>query len=84
MSALVGVGRTCGQPEAALDPNYFSSQTFDGTPLSGSPAQIVDQLGPYLELGITRVYVRAPASIEALAGNFELFASYVLPELAAI
>jgi F420-dependent oxidoreductase-like protein len=84
MSALVGVGRTSGQAAAALDPNYFSWQTFDGTTLSGSPAQIVDQLGPYLELGITRVYVRAPASIEALAGNFELFASDVLPELAAI
>jgi len=84
MSALVGVGRTSGQAAAALDPNYFSWQTFDGTTLSGSPAQIVDQLGPYLELGITRVYIRAPASIEPLAGNFELFASDVLPELAAI
>ncbi|MGC2652998.1 MAG: hypothetical protein WA317_05205 [Mycobacterium sp.] len=52
--------------------------------MSGSPAQIVDQLGPYAELGITRVYLRAPAQIERLAENFELFAGEVLPQLAGM
>jgi alkanesulfonate monooxygenase SsuD/methylene tetrahydromethanopterin reductase-like flavin-dependent oxidoreductase (luciferase family) len=84
MSALIGVGRTRGRAAAALDPENFQTQTFDGTTLSGSPAQIVDQLGPYAELGISRVYVRAPASMETLAGNFELLAADVLPQLAGM
>jgi F420-dependent oxidoreductase-like protein len=78
MTALVGVGR---QADSALDPCHFSSQIFDGTVLSGSPAQIVDQLGNYAELGITRAYVRAPTTIRTLAGNFELLATEVLPQL---
>jgi len=82
MSALIGVGRTRNQAAAAVEPENFRSQTFDGTTLSGSPAQIVDQLAPYTELGISRVYVRAPTSMEALAGNFELLAADVLPQLA--
>jgi alkanesulfonate monooxygenase SsuD/methylene tetrahydromethanopterin reductase-like flavin-dependent oxidoreductase (luciferase family) len=84
MSALIGVGHTRERAVAALDPGNFGSQAFDGTTLSGSPAQIVDQLGCYAELGITRVYVRAPTSIETLAGNFELLAAEVLPQLAAM
>jgi alkanesulfonate monooxygenase SsuD/methylene tetrahydromethanopterin reductase-like flavin-dependent oxidoreductase (luciferase family) len=84
MSALIGVGRTRDQAAAALDPENFQLQTFDGTTLSGSPAQIVDQLGLYAELGISRVYVRAPASMETLAGNFELLAADVLPQLAGM
>jgi hypothetical protein len=60
----------------------FGSQTFDGSTLCDSPAQIVDQLGPYAELGITRVYVRAPRRMGSLAENFELLASNVLPQLA--
>jgi alkanesulfonate monooxygenase len=82
MTALVGVGHTSQQAEAALDPTHFSSQNFDGTTLSGSPAQIVDQLGPYAELGITRAYVRAPTTVRTLADNFELLAAEVLPHLA--
>jgi F420-dependent oxidoreductase-like protein len=78
MTALVGVGP---HAESALDPIHFSSQTFDGTILSGSPDQIVDQLGPYRELGITRAYVRAPATMHELADNFELFATEVNPQL---
>jgi len=84
MSALVGVGHTHETAAAAIDPKNFGSQTFDGTTLSGSPSHIVDELGPYAELGITRVYVRAPESIGTLAGNFELLASDVLPQLAAL
>jgi alkanesulfonate monooxygenase len=81
MTALVGVGPTPEKAAAAVDPENFDSQTFDGTTLFGSPLQIVDQLGPYAELGITRVYVRAPTNIGALADNFELFAAEVLPHL---
>lgn len=83
MSALAGVGHTREQAEAALDPAHFGSQAFDGTILCGSPAQVVDQLGGYTELGISRVYVRAPSDPGALAGNLELFAAEVLPQLAA-
>lgn len=83
MSALVGVGHTAGQAAAAIDPENFGSQTFDGTTLAGSPAQIVDQLGPYAELGISRVYLRAPRRIDSLAANFELFAAEVLPQCGA-
>jgi F420-dependent oxidoreductase-like protein len=84
VSALIGAGRTHDQASAALDPENFGSQTFDGTTLSGSPAQIVDQLGPYAELGISRVYLRAPASMKALADNFEIIAADVLPQLAGM
>ena len=84
MTALVGVGHTRDEAEAAIDPGNFSSQCFDGTTLAGSPAQIVDELGPYAELGISRMYVRAPANMETLAGNFELLALGVLPHLAAL
>ena len=84
MSALIGVGRSSQQADAAVDPQHFSSQTFDGTTLSGSPAQIVDQLGPYAELGVTRTYVRAPMEMRTLTDNFELLAAEVLPQLAAL
>jgi F420-dependent oxidoreductase-like protein len=84
MTALVAVGQTPEQAAIALDPAHYDSQTFDGSTLCGSPQQIVDQLGPYRELGITRVYVRAPGSIAPLAANFELLASAALPHLAAL
>lgn len=84
MSAAIGVGRTREQAVAALDPANFGSQLFDGTTLCGSPAQIVDQLGPYAELGITRVYLRAPAQITPVTESFELFAGEVLPQLTAM
>ena len=80
MTALVGVG---SHADEAVDPKHFSSQIFDGTVLTGSPAQVVDQLGPYTELGITRTYVRAPVTMAALADNFELLAGEVLPQLSA-
>jgi F420-dependent oxidoreductase-like protein len=83
MSALIGVGHTRDRVAAALDPDNFDSQSFDGTTLSGSPAQVVDQLGPYVELGISRVYVRAPTRMPTLAGNFELVAADVVPQLLA-
>lgn len=81
MSALVGVG---DQAEAALDPAKFGSQTFDGTTFSGSPAQIVDEFGPYAEVGISRLYVRAPTDMAGLTKNFELFAGDALPQLATL
>ena len=84
MSAAVGIGRTHDQAAAALDPKHFGSQTFDGTALCGSAAQIVDQLGPYAQSGITRVYLRAPAPMSSLAHNFELFAADALPQLAGM
>jgi F420-dependent oxidoreductase-like protein len=84
MSALIGVGRTRDQAAAAVDPENFHSQTFDGTTFCGPPAQIIDQLGPYAELGISRVYLRAPASMKALADNFEIIAADVLPQLAGM
>jgi hypothetical protein len=84
MTALIGVGQTRDQVAAALDPDNFDSQTCDGTTSSGSPTQIVDQLGSYVKLGISRVYVRTPTRMESLAGNFEMFAAEVLPQLAAI
>jgi F420-dependent oxidoreductase-like protein len=84
MSAAVGVGHTRDRAVAALDPEHFRSQTFDGSAFCGSPAQIVDQVGPYAELGITRVYVRAPARMDTLADNFELLAADVLPQLAKL
>jgi F420-dependent oxidoreductase-like protein len=84
MSAVIGVGHNRDQAVAALDPKHFSSQVFDGTTFSGSPARIVDQFGPYAELGITRAYVRAPTNMRSLAGNFELLAAGVLPQLAAL
>ncbi|BBX61370.1 LLM class F420-dependent oxidoreductase [Mycobacterium saskatchewanense] len=84
MTALVGVGRTDDSAAAWLDPEHYGSQSFDGTTLSGTPARIVDQVAPYAELGISRLYVRTPARMRTLAGNFELFASDVLPRLAAM
>jgi F420-dependent oxidoreductase-like protein len=81
MSALVGVGHGHDQAAAGLDPANFASQTFDGTTCCGSPAQIVDELGHYTELGISRVYLRAPTRMGSLAENFELFAAEVLPQL---
>jgi alkanesulfonate monooxygenase SsuD/methylene tetrahydromethanopterin reductase-like flavin-dependent oxidoreductase (luciferase family) len=84
ITPLIGVGHTRDQVAAALDPDNFDSQTVDGTTFSGSPTQIVDQLGSYVKLGISRVYVRAPTPMESLAGNFAMFAAEVLPQPAAI
>ncbi|WP_406815735.1 TIGR03560 family F420-dependent LLM class oxidoreductase [Mycobacterium sp. M23085] len=84
MSALIGVGHSREQAATAIDPANFASQTFDGTTFCGSPAQIVDELGRYTEFGISRVYVRAPTNLASLAGNYELFAAEVLPQLATL
>ncbi|OSC32128.1 hypothetical protein B8W69_03320 [Mycobacterium vulneris] len=84
MTALIGVGHTREQATAAIDPANLGSQTFDGTTFRGFPAQIVDDLGRYTELGVSRVYVRAPTNMAGLAGNFELLATDVLPQLAGL
>ncbi|MEE6177921.1 LLM class F420-dependent oxidoreductase [Mycobacterium sp. 050134] len=84
MTALVGVGDTGDSAVARINSEHYGAQTFDGTTLSGTPAQIVDQLAPYAELGISRIYVRAPARMRTLAGNFELFATGVLPRIASM
>jgi alkanesulfonate monooxygenase len=39
--------------------------------------------GPYADMGISRVYVRAPVRIATLADNFELIATEVQRQLAA-
>jgi F420-dependent oxidoreductase-like protein len=84
MTALVGVGLSAPQSVAALDPAYYGSQSFDGTTLTGAPQDIVDQLGPYTELGISRLYIRAPRRMAPLTANFELFADHVIPALAGL
>ncbi|BCZ24624.1 TIGR03560 family F420-dependent LLM class oxidoreductase [Mycobacterium senriense] len=84
MTALVGVEHSREQATAAIDPAHFASQTFDGTTFCGSVAQIIDALGRYTELGISRLYVRAPTNMASLAGNFELLAADVLPQLARL
>jgi alkanesulfonate monooxygenase len=83
MSAAIGVGRTAVEAAAHLDPEHYGSQTFDGAAFLGSAAEVVDMFGPYADMGISRVYVRAPVRIATLADNFELIATEVQRQLAA-
>jgi len=50
------------------------------TPLVGTPAEIVDRLGPFADAGITRVYLQLLDMADL--DHLELFASKVLPQLA--
>jgi len=49
------------------------------TPLAGTPAEIVDRLGPFAEAGVQRVYLQLldTSDLDHLA----LFASAVMPQL---
>ncbi|OBJ60998.1 hypothetical protein A9W94_13420 [Mycobacterium asiaticum] len=49
------------------------------SPLVGTPAEIVDKLGPWAELGTQRVYAQM-LDMSDLA-HLELFAEEVLPQL---
>ncbi|BBZ26728.1 LLM class F420-dependent oxidoreductase [Mycolicibacterium madagascariense] len=81
MSAAIGVGRTSAEAADRLDARHYGDQTFDGAAFHGSPAEVVDAFGPYVDMGIDRVYVRAPIRVEALADNFELLAAEVARQL---
>ena len=50
------------------------------TPLVGTPAEIVDRLGPFADAGIVRVYLQLLDMADL--DHLELFASKVLPQLA--
>jgi alkanesulfonate monooxygenase SsuD/methylene tetrahydromethanopterin reductase-like flavin-dependent oxidoreductase (luciferase family) len=50
------------------------------TPLVGTPAEIVDRLGPFADAGIARVYLQLLDMADL--DHLELFASKVLPQLA--
>lgn len=82
MSAAIGVGRTPAEAAARVDPQHYGSQVFDGAAFHGSVAEVVDMFGPYVEMGIDRVYARAPVQLDTLAANFELIAAGVSPRLA--
>jgi len=49
------------------------------TPLAGTPAEIVDQLGPFAEAGVQRVYLQLLDTSDL--DHLELFASEVMPQL---
>jgi len=49
------------------------------TPLAGTPAAIVDQLGPFAEAGVQRVYLQLLDTSDL--DHLELFASEVMPQL---
>lgn len=50
----------------------------NNTPLYGTPAAIVDQLGPYIDAGVQRIYLQV-LDISDL-DHLELFASEVMPQ----
>jgi F420-dependent oxidoreductase-like protein len=49
------------------------------TPLAGTPAEIVDRLGPFAEAGVQRVYLQLLDTSDL--DHLELFASEVMPQL---
>ncbi|MFZ4373258.1 MAG: LLM class F420-dependent oxidoreductase [Mycobacterium sp.] len=49
------------------------------TPLAGTPAEIVDRLGPFAEAGVQRVYLQLLDTSDL--DQLELFASEVMPQL---
>ncbi|WP_067686913.1 LLM class F420-dependent oxidoreductase [Nocardia jejuensis] len=51
------------------------------TGLAGSPAQAVDTIGRYAEIGVTRVYLMIPELERGDLTHLELIAAQVLPQL---
>ena len=49
------------------------------TPLVGSPAEIVDRLGPFAEAGVQRVYLQLLDARDL--DHLELFATEVMPQI---
>ena len=63
--------------DAGANPSYRSNMLEHG--LAGSPGQVVDRMGRFAEVGITRVYLQTPQQFEL--DHWEFFADQVLPQL---
>ncbi|MGL6234539.1 MAG: TIGR03560 family F420-dependent LLM class oxidoreductase [Segniliparus sp.] len=81
VSVQLGVGRTEAEARARLDPANYKLDVLPPAHFAGSPAQTVDWLGQYGELGIDRFYIRNPPKPGVAEGNLELIAAEVLPQL---
>ena len=81
VSVQLGVGRTVEEARARLDPANYKLEGLVPAHFAGSPAQAVDWLGQYQELGVERFYIRNPPTPHAARGNLELIAAEILPQL---
>lgn len=77
---VVCAGRTeaeIGRRAAAISREV--DELRDNTPLVGSPGEIVDRLGPFLDAGVQRVYLQLLDQSDL--DHLELFATAVMPQL---
>jgi F420-dependent oxidoreductase-like protein len=76
---VVAIGRTAAEAERRAAPLHAPSALPPEDPVVGSPAQLVQRIGEFAEIGVTRVHLRLIdiADIDHL----ELVASEVLPQV---
>jgi F420-dependent oxidoreductase-like protein len=77
---VVAIGRTDAQARQRAAPLHVKSALPPEDPVIGSPAQLVQRIGEFAEIGAGRVHLRLTDLTDL--GHLELIAGEVLPQLA--
>jgi F420-dependent oxidoreductase-like protein len=79
---VVAIGRTDAEAQRRAAPLHAPSALPPEDPVVGSPGQLVQRIGEFAEIGVTRVHLRL---IElADVDHLDLIAADVLPEVASL
>ena len=76
---VVAIGRTDAEARRRAAPLHVKSALPPEDPLVGSPAQLVERIGQFAEIGATRVHLRLIDLADL--DHLELIAAEVLPQL---
>ncbi|MDH2424969.1 TIGR03560 family F420-dependent LLM class oxidoreductase [Sphaerisporangium sp. TRM90804] len=78
---VVAIGRTDAEARRRAAPLHEASALPPEDPVVGSPAQLVQRIGEFAEIGVTRVHLRLTEMSDL--DHLELIATEVLPHLNA-
>ncbi|MFC0526439.1 LLM class F420-dependent oxidoreductase [Phytohabitans kaempferiae] len=79
---VVAVGRTDAEAQRRAAPLHVPSALPPEDPVVGSPAQLVERIGEFAEIGVTRVHLRFIEISDV--DHVELVASEVLPQVVGL
>jgi F420-dependent oxidoreductase-like protein len=76
---VAAVGRTEAEAQRRAEPLHGPTALPQEDPVIGSPAQLVQRIGEFADLGVTRVHLRVPEMLDF--EHLELIAAEVIPQL---
>jgi F420-dependent oxidoreductase-like protein len=79
---VVAIGRTEAEARRRAAPLHVPSALPPEDPVVGSPAQLVQRIGEFAEIGVTRVHLRLIEMADL--DHLELIASEVLPQVTSL